>query len=432
MAVEVVMPKMGMAMKEGTVSSWHKKEGDAVAKGETIASVNSEKIEMDLEAPADGVLLKIAVPEWQGVPPGTVIGYIGQPNEMAALETASAAAEAPAKPAEAAPEGAAETGAAAAQAAVPASAAAGARSGELKISPVARKIAEAAGLALDSLVGTGPQGRITKEDVERRIAEREARSSAPTPPAEPVVASRPNPAPVPADAAAESAERVPVTGIRRTIASRMTASLRDSAQLTLTMRADITALIALQKQMNEVTQREHDIKLTVTDLIAKATVLALQQHKEMNSAYLGDEIHRYGHVHLGIAVALDRGLVVPVIRHAETRTLLDLSRQIKSLAARAREGKLEADEMQGSTFSITNLGAYGVDFFTPVLNPPESGILGVGAVQDTPVFVGDEVKKRSLLPLSLTFDHRVLDGAPAAEFLRTLKRYLEEPHRMFL
>lgn len=411
-------------MKEGTVSSWHKKEGDAVTKGETIASVNSEKIEMDLEAPADGVLLKIAVPEWQGVPPGTVIGYIGQPSELAELETASAAAEAPAKPAEPSE----------APAAAAVSAPAGARSGELKISPVARKIAEAAGLALDALVGTGPQGRITKEDVEKAIAERDARTTAPEPAPAPTPAPGPASASAPAaaPASAESVERVPVTGIRRTIASRMTASLRDSAQLTLTMRADITPLIALQKQMNEVTQREHDIKLTVTDLIAKATVLALQQHKELNSAYQGDQIHQYGHVHLGIAVALDRGLVVPVIRHAETRTLLDLSRQIKSLAARAREGKLEADEMHGSTFSITNLGAYGVDFFTPVLNPPESGILGVGAVQDTPVFVGDEVKKRSMLPLSLTFDHRVLDGAPAAEFLRTLKRYLEEPHRMFL
>ncbi|MCE0448577.1 dihydrolipoamide acetyltransferase family protein [Brevibacillus sp. AF8] len=414
MAVEVLMPKMGMAMKEGTVSHWNKQVGDLVTKGEVIASISSEKIEADLEAPANGVLLKIAVSEWEGVPPGTVIGYIGHPSEQISEETAATAtfetAAPEKKPAE--PEVAAKSTTIAAS---PAAAK------EVKISPVARKLAEAAGLPLESLIGTGPVGRVTKEDVEKAIADREAKQA--------VAAEDDRP---PAVVVEETTEQLPVTGMRKVIASRMMASLRESAQLTITTRADVTDLIGLQKKMNEVTQKEHDIKLTLTDLIARATVLALLKHKQVNSAYIDDRIHRYGHVHLGIAVALEQGLVVPVVRYAESTSVLDLSRRIKALAAQAREGTLGMEEMQGSTFSITNLGAYEIEFFTPVLNPPEAGILGVGAVQETPVFIDEEVQRRSILPLSLTFDHRVLDGAPAAEFLYTLRKYLEEPYRMLL
>lgn len=414
MAVEVLMPKMGMAMKEGTVSRWNKQAGDLVSKGEVIASISSEKIEADLEAPANGVLLKITVSEWEGVPPGTVIGYIGHPNEQIAEETAATATFETVTGEKKLEEPVAMTKSDTI-AASPASAK------EVKISPVARKLAEAAGLPFESLIGTGPVGRITKEDVEKAIAEREAKQA---------VAAEDDR--LPAVAVKETMEQLPVTGMRKVIASRMMASLQESAQLTITTRADVTDLIALQKKMNEVTQKEHEIKLTVTDLIARATVLALQRHKQVNSAYIDDRIHRYGHVHLGIAVALEQGLVVPVVRYAESTSVLDLSRRIKALAAQAREGTLGMEEMQGSTFSITNLGAYGIDFFTPVLNSPEAGILGVGAVQETPVFIGEEVQRRSILPLSLTFDHRVLDGAPAAEFLYTLRTYLEEPYRMLL
>ncbi|MGK5510291.1 dihydrolipoamide acetyltransferase family protein [Brevibacillus formosus] len=414
MAVEVLMPKMGMAMKEGTVSHWNKQVGDLVSKGEVIASISSEKIEADLEAPADGVLLKIAVSEWEGVPPGTVIGYIGHPSEQIAEEMAATATFETAAP-EKKPEEPVASAKSTTIAASPAS------TKEVKISPVARKLAEAAGLSVESLIGTGPVGRITKEDVEKAIADREAKQA--------IAAEDDRP---PAVVVEKTMEQLPVTGMRKVIASRMMASLQESAQLTITTRADVTDLIALQKKMNEVTQKEHDIKLTLTDLIARATVLALQRHKQVNSAYIDDRIHRYGHVHLGIAVALEQGLVVPVVRYAESTSVLDLSRRIKALAAQAREGTLGMEEMQGSTFSITNLGAYGIDFFTPVLNPPEAGILGVGAVQETPVFIGEEVQRRSILPLSLTFDHRVLDGAPAAEFLYTLRKYLEEPYRMLL
>lgn len=415
MATEVVMPKLGLSMKEGTVSVWIKKVGDFVSKGEIIANINSEKIEMEYESPAEGTLLEIIVPEGQGVPPGTVICYLGNPDEkvgrntkpspnlLAQEEVAAAAAVAEVEPV------------------TPSNIQSNKR--EIKISPIARKMAEAAGLKIEMIQGTGPQGRITKEDVEQAIAGQSSSESPSNPEKE--TNQRVN-------QDVESVERIPVSGIRKVIASRMQDSLRHSAQLTLTMKADVTDLVVLQKQMSEVAQKQYEVKLTLTDFVARAVVLSLQKHKSMNSAYVEDQIHEFGHVHLGMAVALEKGLVVPVIRHAQNCSLIDLSKNIKSLAGRARQGQLGSEEMQGSTFTITNLGAYGVEHFTPVLNLPETGILGVGAVQDTPVYKGEELQKRSILPLSLTFDHRVLDGAPAAEFLRTIKQHLEEPFSMLL
>ncbi|XOK61818.1 dihydrolipoamide acetyltransferase family protein [Paenibacillus elgii] len=432
MAVEVVMPKLGMAMKEGSVSLWHKKEGDPVTKGEIIANIGSEKIETDLEAPADGVLLKIVVPEGEGVPPGTVIGYIGQPGEQVGAEAVGAAAGA-------ATDGSPSGGAVPdeAPAGGPVSAEAPAHGRDIKISPVARKMAEAAGLDIAKLTGTGPQGRITKEDVEHAIANPPSAPAAPASAGEAAASSDgANAAPSAATAVpsgfTEHTEQIPVTGIRKVIAARMHDSLQQSAQLTLTLRADVTDLLALQRQMSETAQRQHEVKLTVTDFIARAVVLSLKRHKQMNSAYIDDRIHVFDHVHLGIAVALDKGLVVPVIPHADRYSVLDLSRQIKALAQQARNGQLGSDALQGSTFTITNLGAYGIDYFTPILNTPEAGILGVGSVAEMPVYKGDSLQRRSLLPLSLTFDHRVLDGAPAAEFLRAVKDALEDPYRLVL
>lgn len=408
MAVEVVMPKLGMAMKEGTVSVWNKTVGDRVGKGEPIASVSSEKIEIDVESPAEGTVLQIAVPEGEGVPPGTVICYIGNPGENIGsvtkiLETEGEnEASASVQLEQTEPKKLART----------------ARD-RIKISPVARKMAEAGGLDIESIQGTGPGGRITKEDVQEAL--KQARS--------PQVDEVTKPAHTSVESLEES-QQIPVTGIRKVIAERMYDSLQTSAQLTINMKVDVSNLIALQKQTMETVQTHFDNKLTVTDFIARAVVLSLKQHEQMNSAYIENTIHLYKQVHLGMAVALERGLVVPVIRNADQSTLIDLSRSIKALAKKAREGQLSQDEMQGSTFTISNLGAYGVDHFTPVLNPPEAGILGVGAVYDTPEFVGETIEKRSILPLSLTFDHRVLDGVPAAAFLQTVKKFLEDPITM--
>ncbi|MGG2060553.1 dihydrolipoamide acetyltransferase family protein [Priestia megaterium] len=409
MAAEVVMPKLGMAMKEGTVSTWNKKVGDSVSKGDMIASINSEKIEMDIEAPQDGVILDILVQEDVGVPPGTIICYVGKPNEQVTEQNRSAnELQAPKS----------EVAAAISLEEPPANAAPSKKNKEtVRISPIARKIAESENLNVETIQGTGPKGRITKADVEKALAERASEAS-------PQTVERDNPA--------INKETLPVAGIRKVIASRMHNSLLNSAQLTINMKADVTDLLSLQREIKDVIQQRHKVKISLTDFIARAVVLSLQEHKQMNSAYIDNEIQLYNHVHLGMAVALENGLVVPVMQHAEKMPLVELAAEIKTRAADARQGQLCTDRMQGSTFTITNLGAYGVEYFTPVLNPPETGILGVGATEDVPMYKGDELQKRNLLPLSLTFDHRVLDGAPAANFLGTIKQYLEQPILLLL
>ena len=409
MAVEVVMPKLGMAMKEGVVSEWNKGVGDSVEKGELIASINSEKIEMDIESPAEGTLLNIAVPEGQGVPPGTVICYIGNTNEKivtkeSGIQTNKVETEQT------------EISNTSEPSILPISK----TNDRVKISPVARKIAQAANLDISKIQGTGPGGRITKEDVQEAIKKLES---------EPLIQEERTISP---QASVEKRKEMSVTGMRKVIAARMKDSLQNSAQLTITLKADVTDVIQLQKQTAKIIQTDDENKITITDFIAKAVVLSLQEHPQMNSAYIDETIHLFESVHLGIAVALEKGLVVPVIRNAEACTVRQLAKKGKELAKRAREGQLPSEEMTGSTFTISNLGSYGVEHFTPILNTPETGILGVGAAYDAPVYIGEELKRRTLLPLSLTFDHRVLDGAPASAFFRTVKRYLEQPLTMLL
>ncbi|MGN7891825.1 dihydrolipoamide acetyltransferase family protein [Bacillus sp. 22475] len=399
MAVEVVMPKLGMAMKEGIITSWNIKAGDNVAKGELIASINSEKIETEIEAPADGTVLDIAVSEDEGVPPGTVICYIGKPNEKVEMQESTHVVEEKTSNIEVQnvqnqePNGKEVA------------------KQRIKISPVAKKIAKSENLDIKVLVGTGPGGRITKADVLKALEVRGI---------------------VPEISEQEESNVIPVTGMRKAIANRMHASLQNSAQLTLTMKVDVTDLVALHKEIAKVVQKRYDNKLTITDFVSRATVLALGEHKEMNSAYIDDAIHQFEHVHLGMAVALEKGLIVPAIRFANNLSLVELSKEIKNVAQKARAGSLSSDDMHGTTFTISNLGSFGIEYFTPVLNTPETGILGVGAIEHVPVFKGKKLRKGSMLPLSLTFDHRVLDGAPAAAFLRTIKHYLEEPITILL
>ncbi|AFZ89827.1 dihydrolipoamide acetyltransferase family protein [Bacillus velezensis] len=397
MAVKVVMPKLGMAMKKGEVSVWNKKVGDPVEKGESIASINSEKIEMEIEAPESGTLLHIKVKEGEGVPPGTPICYIGENGEEV-REKEAPAPENAGKP-QSEPEH------------IPAPKAVQKRKHRVKISPVARKMAEKAGLKVETLNGTGPGGRIVKADVIKAMkTEAEPQSSVQT--AQP--------------------EGKPASAMRKVIADRMHKSLQNSAQLTLTMKADITELVKWQQQLADSAKKRSGVKLTVTHFVSRAAVLALKQHPELNSSYQEERIITYPYVHLGMAVSLENGLVVPVIRDAEKLSFLELADHISTSARRAREGNASGDDLHGSTFSITNLGGYGIEHFTPILNPPEAGILGVGASYETPAFKGDELVKSTMLPLSLTFDHRVCDGAPAADFLKTVKALLEEPAGLIL
>ncbi|MCY9189416.1 dihydrolipoamide acetyltransferase family protein [Bacillus mojavensis] len=398
MAVKVVMPKLGMAMKQGEVSIWNKKVGDPVEKGESIASIQSEKIEMEIEAPEKGTLIDIKVKEGEEVPPGTAICYIGDADESVQEETEEPAAEASRQADPQPPKHENKP--------------ANTKKDRLKISPVARKIAEKAGLDLKNLKGTGPGGRIVKDDVTKALSEQKREQ------AEPV--------------SDQKAQETPVTGMRKVIASRMQESLANSAQLTITMKADITKLAALQKQLSPTAEERHGTKLTMTHFVSRTAVLALQSHPMLNSFYKNERIITHPHVHLGMAVALEKGLVVPVIRHAEKKSLIELAQSISENAKKAREGRAGSEELQGSTFSITNLGAFGVEHFTPILNPPETGILGIGASYETPVYLGEEIVRSMVLPLSLTFDHRVCDGAPAAAFLKAIKTYLEEPAALIL
>ncbi|MBL3648548.1 dihydrolipoamide acetyltransferase family protein [Bacillus sp. RHFS10] len=397
MAVKVVMPKLGMAMKQGEVSIWNKKVGDPVEKGESIASIQSEKIEMDVEAPEKGTLIDIKVKEGEEVPPGTAICYIGDANESVPEEAKAPVAE-DNEPLAVQPEK---------QENKPV-----AKKERIKISPVARKIAEKAGLDLQQLKGTGPGGRIVKDDVTKALAEQKK--------------DRPEPV------SEQKAQETPVTGMRKVIAARMQESLANSAQLTITMKADITKLAALQKQLSPTAEERYGTKLTMTHFVSRAAVLALQAHPMLNSFYQNERIITHPYVHLGMAVALENGLVVPVIRHAEKQSLVELAQSISEHAKKAREGRAGSEELQGSTFSITNLGAFGIEHFTPILNPPETGILGIGASYDTPVYQGEEIVRSTILPLSLTFDHRACDGAPAAAFLKAIKTYLEEPAVLIL
>ncbi|MGG1220638.1 dihydrolipoamide acetyltransferase family protein [Priestia endophytica] len=402
MAVEVVMPKLGMAMKEGIISSWNKKVGDKVTKGEPIASINSEKIEMEVEAPSDGVLLDIKVEEEEGVPPGTVICYIGEPNEQIAqkkeketnrLSLSSSKEEVAATVAiEERPI----------------------KKNRLKISPVAKKIALASGLDIDTIQGSGPGGRITKADVEKELKKQGEKEDE----------NR--------EEARGEQTKIPLAGMRKVIAERMQSSLLNSAQLTITMKADVTNLVKLREEAKQSFEKRGEEKLSLNDFIVRATVLALGKHREMNSSYDEDGIIYHEGVHVGIAVAIKDGLLVPVVRNAEKLSLVETATTIRKLSSSVRRGEMDGIEMTGSTFTVTNLGTYGVEFFTPILNPPETGILGVGAIEQVPMYKGAELQKCSMLPLSLTFDHRVVDGAPAAEFLQTIRGYLEDPIAILL
>lgn len=402
MAVEIIMPKLGMGMKEGTVVEWLKKKGDKVEKGESIVVISSDKIEKDIEAPDSGVLLEVAAEEDDTIAVGEAIAYIGESGEQ--VGSAAISEKQPittVKEAAVAAETTTERPPINMQL-------------KVRVSPAARKLAKAAGIDVNTIKGTGPQGRVTKEDIEKITQKQEQ------------VAAELKSAEVNGSEAVTTKQ---VTGMRKVIAERMISSIQQSAQLTIHMRADVTEMLALRKKINN---GRESTPLTVTDFIAGAVVQALQKHKNMNSTFEDNIIHIYDSIHLGMAVALDTGLVVPVIRQAEQCSMEEISNQIKEVSRKAREGLLESDEMKCSTFTITSLGASGVEFFTPILNPPEVGILGVGLIVDTPVFVGEELKRQSMLPLSLTFDHRAIDGVPAGEFLMTIKGLLENPYEMLI
>jgi len=388
MPIEVAMPKFGLTMHEGTVQRYFKAVGDTVAAGEPLYEVETEKVLYEVEAPAAGVVAAWLVEEGATVDCGVAVAVLAEPGEDLAAITDRYGAGASSNGAPStAPAAPAQHRAASAP---PASAAGSPRR---PVSPVARKLAAELGVNVETVDGTGPGGRVTKEDVER-------------------AAKQPRPAAAPA--ASPAAARTPLRGARKTIAERMHQSLRDSAQLTITTEADVTPATELR------TRLKNDFDLTYTDMIVHAAARALLRHPRVAARLEGAEIVAPAQIDVGIAVALSEGLIVPVIRDAARKQLREIAIESKALGEKARTGHLKLEDVTGGVFTVTNLGTYGVDAFTPILNPGETGILGVGRIVEKPAIYRGEIARRAMITLSLTFDHRVVDGAPAAEFLQTV------------
>lgn len=428
MSGQIVMPKLGMTMTEGTITEWYKDVGDSVEKGEPILMISSEKLTQDIEAPASGVLLEKRGETDSLLPVGEVLAVIGEdgavpiPEAESAKQPAAVMSAGPEQPViytEQAPKGT------------------GVRpeSDRIFVTPLARRIAEAEGLDIHSIEGSGGNGRITKRDVEQAIVHREATGILVE--AESAIqerASLSSGQAVSSQPAAEAAVGEGLSPMRKAIAKNMRKSLAETAQLTLHRKADGNALIEFQQTLKrELTHAGSDTKLTLTVLLARAAVLALQEVKSLNATYRDGKLTEHDEVHLGIATSLDNGLVVPVIRDAHQRTIGALAKDIGEATEQARSGAASPSLLAGSTFTITNLGASGVEYFTPILNPPETGILGVGALQDELALSEDgSVKQVKKIPLSLTFDHQIVDGALAAAFLTALVKNIETPYLLVL
>jgi pyruvate dehydrogenase E2 component (dihydrolipoamide acetyltransferase) len=401
-ASEVKLPRLGQGMESGTINKWLKNEGDQVAKGEPLFEVDTDKVTQEVESDFEGVLLKIVQREGEA-PVGQTIAYIGaEGEEVAAAEPEAAPPEAPqpgAQPQEPRSEPQQPSSRSANVVETPAS-----NGGRVKASPLARRIARERGIELSSLAGTGPDGRIVAEDVERA----QARPAAPT---------------APTAVPAGEIERVALTNVRKTIARRLTAAWQ-APVFQLTVSADMTRANELVARSRELYP---DVRPTVTDLLSKVCAQALMRHRDVNVQYADDALLRFPTANVGIAVAAPQGLIVPVLRSVERLSLAEVAGARADAVARAREGKLTTQDLEDGTFTISNLGMFGVEQFVAVLNPPQAAILAVGAATDTPVARDGHVVVRPMLTLTLTVDHRAVDGAEGADFLRTVKQFVEDP-----
>ena len=391
MANEVKLPRLGQGMEAGTVNRWLKAEGETVAKGEPLFEVDTDKVTQEVESDFAGVLLKIVLPSGEA-PVGQTIAYIGEAGEEVAAEPAAASsASEPPQPRDVpAPKTSAS-----------APAEAPSNGGRVKASPLARRIARERGIDLHSLQGTGPDGRIVAEDVERGQAAAPAATAVPQ----------------------GEAESIPLTNIRKTIARRLTAAW-EAPVFQLTVTADMTRANELVARARELSP---DVRITITDLLAKVCAHALMHHGNVNVQYTEDALLKFPTANVGIAVAAPQGLVVPVIRSVERLTLAELAAARGEIVGRARESKLTSQDLEGGTFTISNLGMFGIEQFVAVLNPPQAAILAVGATIDTPVVRNGAVEARPVMSMTLTVDHRAVDGAEGADFLRTVKQFVEEP-----
>jgi pyruvate dehydrogenase E2 component (dihydrolipoamide acetyltransferase) len=423
MASEVKLPRLGQGMESGTIVRWLKSEGEEVSKGEPLYELDTDKVTQEVEADFDGVLLKIVVADGE-VDVGTTVGIIGAQNEdvsalLAGAQGGNGGAPAAEPAAEAAPEAAAAEATAPEAAAPPeeaptppsdsAEAAAEAPTRapgvHVKASPLARRIARERGIDLGQVVGTGPEGRVIAEDVEKAAVRPEAAPAAP--------------------AAAPEFEVVELTSTRKTIAKRLTAAW-EAPVFQLTVTADATELVATRERMVEL-MREGDTKPTVSDVLTRLVASALVRHAPVNANFVDGKLHRFRAANVGLAVAAPSGLVVPVIRDADRKSVQQIATDRADLVTRARDGKLRLDDLEGGTFTISNLGMYGIEQFVAVLNPPQVAILAVGSIEDRATAIDGELAILPTMTMTLTCDHRAIDGSEGAEFLSTVKAYVEQP-----
>jgi pyruvate dehydrogenase E2 component (dihydrolipoamide acetyltransferase) len=440
MSVNIEMPKLSDTMSEGTLIKWHKKVGDTVSIGDILAEVETDKATMEMEAFDEGVITEILIQEGDKAPIGGILAVLDGDNASSAPAPAAqvaAAAPTPVAVGQAAP--------AAAPAAVPQAS----DGGRVKASPLARKVAGELGVDLSCVTGTGPAGRIVKEDVEKASTapccatkEPSQAASAAAKLAEAVKArttAAPAPAPVSAPAPAaimptakEGDERIELSSMRKVIASRLLTSKTTIPHFYLHMEVDAAPLMVLRKQVNDQAEKTHGNKYSVNDFILKATINAAEAVPAINASFAGDHIVKFKHVGLSVAIAVEDGLVTPVIKQAETKSLLAISRAVKDFAARAKDKKLKPDEFDGGTITVSNLGAWGIDSFDAIVNPPQAAILSVGAAIEKPVVKNGQIVPGLRMNIGVSADHRVVDGAVAAAFLAEVKKLIENPALMLL
>lgn len=422
MAIKIEMPKLSDTMEEGVIAKWNVQEGDKISAGDIIAEVETDKATMEVEAFDDGTLLKIIPQEGDSVPLGGIIAIIGEEGEdiSAILDGADSGASA-----DSSDDTSSESDSKSeeiveeteSQEKVEASSS---NDGRVKASPLAKKMAEEKGIDLNSVNGSGPEGRIVKKDIENFKASSSEAASL----------SKPSSTPATSQKTFQNLEskEVKISQMRKVIARRLSESKFSNPHFYETVDVDMKAAMSARSSMNDA----NEVRISFNDIVVKACAIALTRHQAVNSSWLGDVIMEHGDVHVAVAVAIDDGLMTPVIKHADKKGLSEISNETRELAGLARDRKLQPEQMEGSTFTISNLGMFGIEEFTAIINPPNACILAVGAIRDVPVVENGAVVPGKRMKITLSSDHRIVDGAKAAQFLNTVKNLLENPLSMLL
>jgi pyruvate dehydrogenase E2 component (dihydrolipoamide acetyltransferase) len=409
MPIDIVMPKLGLTMTEGLIVEWKKNEGAEVQKGEILFVLETEKVTYEVEAPEDGVLGKIIVKEQETVPVGAVVAYLLKPGESAAdLESAPAAEQ----------KGAAVVEVKA-EIPSPSSDSAVSSDGRIRATPLAKKLAREYNIDLTTVTGTGPSSRIVREDVE--TARDVAREK---PAAEATVTAAPAEAPAPVK---PEGTIVKFTGMRRAIAKNMLTSKTEAALAYMGNSVDATKIQELRQTLLPYVEKKHGVRVTITDIMMKITAAAIREHPVINTRWTNEGVLFIEDVHMGMAMALDEGLIVPVIRHINKKSIGQIAMDRVDLIAKGREGRYTPDDIKGGTFTLSAMGMFGLENFSAIINQPENAILAVAAIIDKPVALNGEVVIRPMMNFTLTYDHRTIDGAEAGKFCRTLKEMIEDP-----